>query len=160
MKTRPRATAFPAAVSLTTITPLQRASGVTETAGWSWGWEFPTITGRNVVCLDLRACLKIASSAAAGDFGLGRGGADGTSPERAMTFATTKPQSKRHAARRVFAGKAVWLRCSSVEDPQGVFSFVAPRHPAFPTKTAPLGIFSQALRKLATNNAAAWRWWL
>jgi hypothetical protein len=42
--------------------------------------------------------------------------------------------------------KAAWLRYSSVEDPPGIFSFVAPRHPAFSPKTAPLVIFRQALR--------------
>jgi len=53
---------------------------------------------------------------------------------------------KRPAARMVFAQKAVWLRCSSVDDPPGIFSFVAPRHTAFCAKTAPLIIFRQALR--------------
>src|SRR5476649_1499784 len=27
------------------------------------------------------------------------------------------------------AGPGGWLRCSSVEDPRGIFSFVTPRHP-------------------------------
>ena len=31
--------------------------------------------------------------------------------------------------------KALWLRCSLVEDPLGIFSFVAPRQRAFCTKT-------------------------
>src|SRR6185437_13301062 len=57
----------------------------------------------------------------------------------------TQAAGKRPAARRVFAEKAVWLRCSSVEDPPGIFSFVAPRHPAFSAKTAPSPIFRQAL---------------
>ena len=93
----------------------------------------------------LRACLKIARGAAARDFGVRRGRAGGASPQRAVTPATTKLQFKRPVARRVLEEKAAWLRCSSVEDPQGVFSFVAPCHPAFCSKTAPLGIFRQAL---------------
>ena len=66
----------------------------------------------------LRASLKMARGAAAGDLGLGRGGAGGGasrtghSPQRAVTHATTKPQAKRPAARRVIEQKAVWLRCS------------------------------------------------
>src|SRR5262249_45441852 len=40
---------------------------------------------------------------------------------------------------------APWLRCSSVEDPRGIFSFIAPRHRADGAKTAPLRIFRQAL---------------
>ena len=47
--------------------------------------------------------------------------------------------------------KAGWRRCSAVEDPLGVFSFVAPCQPALVTKTAPLGIFKQAL---SANGAA------
>ena len=93
----------------------------------------------------LRACLKTARGAAARDFGVGRGGGGGASPQRAVTPATTKPHFKRPAARRVFEEKAVWLRCSSVEDPQGVICFVAPCHPAFSSKTAPFAIFRQAL---------------
>ncbi len=91
----------------------------------------------------IRACLKIGSGAAARDFGWGRGEVGGASPQR--TPAPTKPQVKRPAALRVFAAQAVWLRCSSVKDPRGVFSFVAPRHPACPTKTAPLRILRKAL---------------
>ena len=49
-----------------------------------------------------------------------------------------------------------WLRCSSVEDPQGVFSFVAPRHPPICRKTAPLVVFRQALIAfLKTKSRAA-----
>ncbi|MBM3838257.1 MAG: hypothetical protein FJ398_09870, partial [Verrucomicrobia bacterium] len=47
--------------------------------------------------------------------------------------------------------KAAWLRCSSVEDPGRIFSFVAPRHPAFGAKTGPRGIFGHALRKLVEH---------
>ena len=100
----------------------------------------------------LRVCFKIARGAAARDFGRGQGGeAGGASrtgqpPKRAVRTEPTQATAKRPAARRVFAQKAVWLRCSSVEDPPGIFSFVAHRHPAFCTKTAPLGILKQTLR--------------
>ncbi len=95
----------------------------------------------------LRACLEIGRGAAAGDFGAGRGGASPASPQRAAGLATTKSGFKRTAARRVFAAGAAWPRCSSVEDPSRVFSLVAPCHPAPATKTAPLRIFRQALRR-------------
>ncbi len=50
------------------------------------------------------------------------------------------------AARRASRKSAVWLRCSSVEDPPGIFSLVAPRAiRPFPPKTAPFIIFRQAL---------------
>src|SRR5436190_8739903 len=93
----------------------------------------------------IRACLKIGKGAAARDFGCGRGGEVRASPQRAVRTEPTKPAGKRPAARRVFAPQAGWLRYSSVEDPPGIFSFVAPRHPACGTKTAPFRIFSQAL---------------
>src|SRR5579859_1003174 len=96
----------------------------------------------------LRACLKIAQGAAARDFGCGQGGEVGASPNRAVTTEPTPTTGKRPAARRVFEGKAVWLCCSLVGDPPGIFSFVAPRHPAFPSKTSPRGIFRQALKHL------------
>jgi len=94
----------------------------------------------------IRACLKITRGAAVRDFGFGQGGEGGASPQRAVTTEPTPAKDKRPTARRVFAEKAVWLRCSSVEDPRRVFSIVAPRHPAFCAKTALLGIFRQALR--------------
>jgi hypothetical protein len=92
----------------------------------------------------LRACLKITRGAAARDFGGGQGGELCASPKRAVRNEPTPANAKRTGARRVFARKAVWLRCSSVEDPPGIFSCVAPRHPAFCPKTAPLVIFRQA----------------
>src|SRR6185312_9270788 len=103
------------------------------------GGTFPT------ALLRLRACLKIGLGAAAGDFGCGQGGEAGASPQRAVTAKPTQSTGKRTAARRVFGEKAVWLRCSSVENAQGMFSFVAPRHPAFSPKTASSRIFRQAL---------------
>jgi len=42
--------------------------------------------------------------------------------ERAVTPVATKAKAKRPAARRGFASMAVWLRGSSVQDPQGVWA--------------------------------------
>src|SRR5207245_2392365 len=97
----------------------------------------------------LRACLETTRGAAARDFGCGQGGEFRASPQRAVRNEPTPATDKRPAARRVFGEKAVWLRCSSVEDPPGIFSFVAPRHPAFSPKTAPLVVSKQALRAVA-----------
>src|SRR5437879_3112770 len=99
----------------------------------------------------LRACFKITEGAAAGDFGGGQGGevlphGHQASPQRAVRAEPTQAAAKSTAARRVFAQKAAWLRCSSVEDPPGIFSFVAPCHPAFCAKTAPSIILKQALK--------------
>jgi hypothetical protein len=107
-------------------------------------YEIAKVDG--VPLLTKRACLKIARGAAARDLGFGQGGEVGASPQRAVTTEPTQAKTERPAARRVFAQKTVWLRCSSVEDPQVVFSFGAPRHPAFCPKTAPLGICRQALK--------------
>ena len=108
--------------------------------------------------MSFRACLKTTRGAAARDFGCGQSSppsgqflycADrevGASPQRAATTEPTQATDKRPAVRRVFGEKAVWPRCSSVEDPQGVFSLVAPCHTAFSPKTAPLVVFKQALR--------------
>jgi hypothetical protein len=95
--------------------------------------------------LCLGACLKIRNGAAARDFGCGQGGEVRASPQRAVRTEPTRATDKRPAARRVFAPEAGWLRCSSVEDPRGIFSFVTPRHPACGPKTAPFRIFRQAL---------------
>src|SRR5713226_7009657 len=86
--------------------------------------------------LALRACLETTRGAAARDFGCGQGGEVEASPQRAVTTEPTPATDKRPAARRVFAEKAVWLRCSSVEDPPGIFSFVAPSG-LFPENSAP-----------------------
>ncbi len=101
----------------------------------------------------LRACLKILKGAAARDFGCGQGGEAGASPQRAVTAEPTQATGKRPAARRVFAEKAVWLRCSSVEDPPGIFSLGAPPNRPFSAKTAPFIIFRQALRRLCGPDA-------
>src|SRR5256712_12268596 len=74
--------------------------------------------------------------AAARDFGCGQGGEFRASPQRAVRNESTPATDKRPAARRVFGEKAVWLRCSSVEDPPGIFSFVAPSG-LFPENSAP-----------------------
>ena len=101
--------------------------------------------GAHRVGTSSRACLETTRGAAARDFGCGQGGEFRASPQRAVRNEPTPATDKRPAARRVFAEKAVWLRCSSVEDPPGIFSFVAPRHPAFSPKTAPLAVSKQAL---------------
>src|SRR5262245_37425639 len=93
----------------------------------------------------LRACLKIGWGPAAKDFGWGQGGEAGASPQRAVTAEPTQAPGKRLTARRVFAEKAAWLRCSSVEDPPGIFSLLTPRHSAFSAKTGPHAIFRQTL---------------
>src|SRR6185295_10055462 len=69
-----------------------------------------------ITSIFLRACLKIAWSPAARDFGCGQGGEGGASPQRAVTTEPTLATDKRPAARRVFGEKAAWLRCSSVTD--------------------------------------------
>ena len=97
----------------------------------------------------LRACLKITRGPAERDFGVCQGGGVRASLQRAVRTEPTTADDKRPDALRVFAGKAGWLRCSSVEDPPGIFSFVAPCHPTFPTKTGPLGILRLALIALA-----------
>src|SRR5665213_3313261 len=97
----------------------------------------------------LRACFKTTRGASARDFGCGQGGEGGASPKRAVTTEPTQATDKRPAARRIFAEKAVWHLCSSVEDPQGIFSFVAPSHTAFSAKTAPIVVLKQALRSIA-----------
>jgi beta-xylosidase len=40
-------------------------------------------------------------------------------------------------------GRGGWLRCSSVEDPRGIFSFVAPRHPPRRGRNLGSGLFSK-----------------
>jgi len=111
--------------------------------GFRWGESGNPLVTRAVcvftVCMNLagnslesevwslRACLKIARGAAARDFGFGQGGEEGASPQWAVTTEPTPAKDKRPAARRVFAQQAVWLRCSSVEDPQGVWASQALR---------------------------------
>ena len=59
----------------------------------------------------------------------------------------TQAADKRPAVRRVFAERAVWLRCFSIEDRPGIISFVAPRQTALSAKTGPHGLLKQALRR-------------
>src|SRR5882724_8283436 len=120
----------------------------------------------------LRACFKTTRGAAAGDFGCGQGGEVGTAPQRAVTTEPTPATDKRPATRRVFGEKAGWRRCSSVEDPPGVWvsqalrfsfpkqggalprkavSFVAPCHPAFSPKTATLRNFKTGSKRLPST---------
>ncbi len=94
----------------------------------------------------LRACLKIARAPAARNFSGSQASETEASPQQIATVEQTPAKVERAAARRVFAQKAVWLRFSSVEDPPGIFSFVAPRHPAFCPKTGAPGIFRKAPR--------------
>ena len=70
----------------------------------------------------LRAGLKIARGAAVKDFGCGQGGEGASarspaSPQRAVLAEPTPPTDNRLTATGVFALQAIWLRCSSVEDP-------------------------------------------
>ncbi len=94
----------------------------------------------------LRACLKIARAPAARNFSGSQASETEASPQQIATVEQTPAKVERAASRRVFAQKAVWLRFSSVEDPPGIFSFVAPRHPAFCPKTGAPGIFRKAPR--------------
>src|SRR5712692_2035937 len=100
----------------------------------------------------ISACLETTRGAAARDFGCGQGAvAARSAPQRAVRNEPTPATDKRPAARRVFGEKAVWLRparecfrsCSVVAARSA--SFVAPRHPAFSPKTAPLVVSKQAL---------------
>ena len=91
------------------------------------------------------AATVLLRGAAARDFDCGQGGEAGASPQRAVTAEPTQATGKRPAARRVFGQRAVWHRCSSVEDPQGIFSLVAPRHTALCPKTAPLIVIKRAV---------------
>src|SRR2546428_5078383 len=65
-------------------------------------------------------------SPAARDFADGQGGEAGASPQRAVTAEPTRAVGKRSAARRVFAEKAAWRRCSSVTDRWRVSCLVPP----------------------------------
>ena len=120
---------------------------VDELSGSSLGSSCIGLFGRLKRALNLRACLKIGRDPATRNFGPGQGGEAGASPQRAVTAEPTPGRAKRTVARRVFAEKAGWLRCSSVTDRWRVCSLVAPRHPAFSAKTGPLRIFRQALRR-------------
>ena len=87
---------------------------------------------------ELRACLKIERGPAAADFAGGQGGEARASPLRAVRAEPTQATGKSRAARRVFAAKPVWRRCSSLTDPSWVCALVAPCHTGFAAKTGPL----------------------
>ncbi len=55
-------------------------------------------------------------------------------------------RSKDPPPQRVFAEKALWLRCSSLIDRWRVCSLVSPRQRAFSAKTGPRRILKQALK--------------
>ena len=80
-----------------------------------------------------------------------QGGEVRASLQWAVRAEPTRADDKKPDALWVIAGKAGWLRCSSVEDPQGIFSIITPCHPTFLTKTEPLGIFRQALSEITRN---------
>src|SRR6266851_473089 len=101
-------------------------------------------------CKSLRACLETTRGASARDFGCGQGGEFRASPQRAVRNESTPATDKRPAARRVFGEKAVWLRCSSVEDPPGIFSFVAPSG-LFPENSAPRSFQTGSKRHSGRN---------
>ena len=86
----------------------------------------------------LRACLKTEWGPAARNFGGGRGGEIRASPQRAVRIEPTKATGKRPAARRVFAEKAGWLRCSSVTGPAGLLPRRAARLSS--PKSSPSGL--------------------
>jgi hypothetical protein len=121
-------------------------SGTGNRKGRSRLWPQPKHYSRH------SSTLQITWGPAARDFGCGQGGEAGASPQRAVTAEPTRAADKRTAARRVFAQKAGWLRCSSVTAPLRGCSLVAPRHPAFSAKTGPHGIFRQAL-----SGSVQWR---
>src|SRR5580658_7600155 len=94
----------------------------------------------------LRACFKNTRGSAARDFGRSLGGEAGQSPQRAWRAEPTTAAAKSTAARRVFAPKALWLRCASVTARLGGCSLGAPRQRAFGAKKEPLVFFRHALR--------------
>ena len=134
-----------------------------------------TMHGRFPFAPSLGACLKTPRGAATRSFDSGQGGEAGASPQRAVTAEPTPARVKRTVARRVVGEKRVWLRCSSLKDPQGIWtsqsparwfprvgcalsrkavSLLAPRHAPVSPTTAPLGVFKQALRSVEKETAS------
>src|SRR5438445_5487854 len=67
----------------------------------------------------LRACLETTRALRRGILAVAKAAlAARSAPQRAVRNEPTPATDKRPAARRVFAEKAVRLRCSSVEDPR------------------------------------------
>ncbi len=58
-----------------------------------------------------------------------------------MHLSCDKRKAKKASARRVSSKTGRRLRCSSVEDPQGIFSFVAPRRRPVLDETAASKVF-------------------
>src|SRR5690606_11170001 len=81
------------------------------------------------------------------DFGCGRGGEAGTSPQRAVTAELTQVTDKRPAARRLFAEKAGWLRCSSVRDRCGYPHSSRLASQPFPRKQEPTEFSDRLLKR-------------
>ena len=135
---------------------------VVTSAGFIWDSHPNDGYGLYLRRIDLGAFLKIARGPAERDFGVCQGGESPSwtghraSPQWAVRTEPTPADDKSPDALRVFAVKVAWLRCSSLEDPRGIFSFVAPPssvagllrrtgcHPAFSPETGSLGIFRQA----------------
>jgi hypothetical protein len=64
----------------------------------------------------VRACQRIEKGPAAGDFEGGQGCEGRASPWRAVRAEPTQDTLKRPAARKVFAARPVWPRCSSLTE--------------------------------------------
>ena len=69
-------------------------------------------------------------------------------PAAGCTGRANKAHGQKTRRPKGFAEKPAWLRCSSVEDPPGIFSLVAPRHPGFSAKPDPFE-FSDRLQKFS-----------
>ncbi len=95
----------------------------------------------------LRACLKTGRGPAVRDFGAGQGGETGASPQRAVMVEPTQASAKSPRRPEGFRGQGHLAALLLRQRPLRVSSVVAPCHLAFPTKTGPLPVFRQALRR-------------
>src|SRR5438552_6750151 len=116
-------------------------------------------TSTSTVAINLRACFKIAWGPAARDFGRGQDGEDRASPQRAVRSEPTQATDKMPAARRVFAEKAGWLRCSSVRDRCGYPPSSRLAIQPFPRKQDSHGILKQALTNRGMSRAGKPKPW-
>jgi hypothetical protein len=89
----------------------------------------------------LRACLKTTRGCCGEGFWLWPRRRGRSIPAAGCSDRANGGHGQKTRRPEGFQQKAVWLCCSSVEDPSGVFSFVAPRHLAFCWKTASPGSF-------------------
>src|SRR6266705_6438105 len=87
-------------------------------------------------CKEFEPVLKLAGGLRRGILAVAKAASSEHPRKLAVRNEPTPATGERPAARRVFGQKAVWLRCSSVEDPPGIFSFVAPSG-LFPENSAP-----------------------